>query len=635
MAHDRNQPVDDAALPREGGCCVVERVEYAPADLLMRVSLRTCVAPSSGQAPVLVAARGEVELCYTPIVWSSTVGDPALAADAAEWRLHAAYSVPADVAGDRGCELALRLDSGLMLPLPPAAHAPRDRGVARRAGRRGRSRMKRLRRGPIALVLGVALLFTPAVGPMHPLAAAAIADGTSEGTPEVTPPPAETPAETTPAPPPAKEEETTVPTTTPEPKTPPPVEEPAHEEGKHQAPPPVGPTGETTTPAPEAPTPRTTPSTPAAPEPVASAPTSVRTAISAPAPRGGTSSLREEHVRGTRHAAAGSAHAAHGHNAPQPQKAQAEDEPQPGALSVEAGVLAPELAELTGLLGGVEEGPPAYLVPIYKAAGHRYHVPWRVLAAINAIETDYGRNLSVSSAGAEGWMQFMPETWALWGVDADRDGVKNPYSPQDAIFAAARYLQASGAEHDLAGAIFAYNHAAWYVSEVLLRAHLLANAASFARVEDGYSLPLARRYMRTLGRTDDGVDIETPPDGALVYSITPGVVTAVASDPSGFGPNYPVVRATAGSLQGRSIYYGHVAVALVHPGDVVAAGQPIALIGHTGDAVSLGHGHIEIGFSDEGGDPLSHHGAGAWTPAGDIMRAFLVGLSSSFGIQNE
>jgi murein DD-endopeptidase MepM/ murein hydrolase activator NlpD len=287
-----------------------------------------------------------------------------------------------------------------------------------------------------------------------------------------------------------------------------------------------------------------------------------------------------------------------------------------------------------GLLSGVEEGPPPYLIPLYKEAGHRYDVPWRVLAAINAIETDYGLNLSVSSAGAVGWMQFMPDTWRQWAVDADHDGHADPYSPRDAIFTAARYLQASGASSDLSAAIFAYNHADWYVAEVLMRARMLGNVASFASVEKGYSLPLQARYMQQLGRTDDGVDIETAPDGALVYSMTPGVVSAVASDPAGFGPNYPVVEATSGPLAGQHIYYGHVAQALVQPGQNVVAGQPIAIMGHAGDAASLGHGHIEIGFSDAGGDPLSHHGAGASTPAGDVMRSFLVTLSASFGVDN-
>jgi hypothetical protein len=116
---------------------------------------------------------------------------------------------------------------------------------------------------------------------------------------------------------------------------------------------------------------------------------------------------------------------------------------------------------------------PPFLLPIYQAAGIQYSVPWQVLAAINEIETDYGRNLSVSSAGALGWMQFMPSSWAMYGVDANGDGAKDPYNPVDAIFAAARYLKAAGAETDLSRAIFAYNHADWYVESVLLRARVI------------------------------------------------------------------------------------------------------------------------------------------------------------------
>src|SRR5439155_4204518 len=110
---------------------------------------------------------------------------------------------------------------------------------------------------------------------------------------------------------------------------------------------------------------------------------------------------------------------------------------------------------------------PPFLLPIYQAAGAAYDVPWQVLAAINEVETDYGRNLNVSSAGAEGWMQFMPSTWNTYGVDANLDGRRDPSNPADAIFAAARYLQAAGASTDLRGAIFAYNHADWYVDTVL------------------------------------------------------------------------------------------------------------------------------------------------------------------------
>jgi hypothetical protein len=116
---------------------------------------------------------------------------------------------------------------------------------------------------------------------------------------------------------------------------------------------------------------------------------------------------------------------------------------------------------------------PPFLIPIYQAAGIQYDIPWQILAGINEIETDYGRNLSVSSANAVGWMQFLPSTWKTWGVDANGDGVADPYNPVDAIFAAARYLHAAGGSTDLSKGIFAYNHASWYVQSVLLRAKLI------------------------------------------------------------------------------------------------------------------------------------------------------------------
>jgi transglycosylase-like protein with SLT domain/peptidase M23-like protein len=116
---------------------------------------------------------------------------------------------------------------------------------------------------------------------------------------------------------------------------------------------------------------------------------------------------------------------------------------------------------------------PPFLLPIYQAAGIQYDIPWQVLAAINEIETDYGRNLSVSSAGARGWMQFLPSSWKTYGVDANNDGRKDPYNPADAIFAAARYLKAAGGDKNIRQAIFSYNHADWYVQSVLLRAKLI------------------------------------------------------------------------------------------------------------------------------------------------------------------
>jgi len=116
--------------------------------------------------------------------------------------------------------------------------------------------------------------------------------------------------------------------------------------------------------------------------------------------------------------------------------------------------------------------PPA-LIPIYSQAAARYGLGAEgaaVLAAINWIETGFGRDLSTSSAGAVGFMQFMPATWAVYGVDANGDGRADPRDPWDAIFAAARYLRASGAPGDWARAVLAHNHAGWYVRAVLARA---------------------------------------------------------------------------------------------------------------------------------------------------------------------
>jgi transglycosylase-like protein with SLT domain/peptidase M23-like protein len=116
---------------------------------------------------------------------------------------------------------------------------------------------------------------------------------------------------------------------------------------------------------------------------------------------------------------------------------------------------------------------PPFLLPIYQAAGIQYGVRWEILAAINEIETDYGRNLNVSSAGAVGWMQFLPSSWRRYGLDANGDSRKDPYNPVDAIFSAARYLRAADVEHDVRGALFAYNHADWYVDSVVLRARII------------------------------------------------------------------------------------------------------------------------------------------------------------------
>jgi murein DD-endopeptidase MepM/ murein hydrolase activator NlpD len=112
---------------------------------------------------------------------------------------------------------------------------------------------------------------------------------------------------------------------------------------------------------------------------------------------------------------------------------------------------------------------------LWHRAGATYGIPWQVLAAINKIESNFGRNMGPSSAGAVGWMQFMPSTWLRWGTDATGDGIADPWDPEDAVFSAARYLAAAGGREDLARGVFAYNHADWYVQDVLDLANVFGN----------------------------------------------------------------------------------------------------------------------------------------------------------------
>ena len=136
-----------------------------------------------------------------------------------------------------------------------------------------------------------------------------------------------------------------------------------------------------------------------------------------------------------------------------------------GSLLLPAGVFdAPFLA--AGELSYEE------LSSLWLRAGAAYGIPWQVLAAINKIETNFGRNMGPSSAGAVGWMQFMPDTWLRWGLDASGDGIADPWNPEDAVHAAARYLAAAEGRTDIARAVFAYNHAQWYVDDVLQLAAL-------------------------------------------------------------------------------------------------------------------------------------------------------------------
>jgi hypothetical protein len=176
----------------------------------------------------------------------------------------------------------------------------------------------------------------------------------------------------------------------------------------------------------------------------------------------------------------------------------------PGEVETETGATAtpspagtfaiPSLPASSCAISGV----PPVLIPIYQRASAQYGLGPQgpaVLAGINAVETAFGTNLGPSSAGAVGWMQFMPSTWETYGVDANGDGVEDPNNPEDAIFAAASYLKAAGMPADTYGAIFAYNHADWYVEEVLANAGCYADEVgsnSFSAIGLGPQIQVLR-----------------------------------------------------------------------------------------------------------------------------------------------
>ena len=104
--------------------------------------------------------------------------------------------------------------------------------------------------------------------------------------------------------------------------------------------------------------------------------------------------------------------------------------------------------------------PPDVLLGYYRQAQRRFQVGWHVLAAVNFVESAFGRLRSASSAGALGPMQFLPSTWRAYGLGG------NVHDPRDAILGAANYLRASGAPRDYRRALYAYNPVSSYVEAV-------------------------------------------------------------------------------------------------------------------------------------------------------------------------
>ncbi len=141
----------------------------------------------------------------------------------------------------------------------------------------------------------------------------------------------------------------------------------------------------------------------------------------------------------------------------------------------------PEAARTTAASSAIAEIPPDQL-EVMQQVSLQTGIPLQILAAIAKVESDFGRNMATSSAGAIGYCQFMPATWTAYGGDGNGDGIADPYDFRDCIPAMGRYLMANGAPADLRRALYAYNHSWAYVEKVL------AYAAAYGYV-DPSSIP--------------------------------------------------------------------------------------------------------------------------------------------------
>jgi cell wall-associated NlpC family hydrolase len=303
---------------------------------------------------------------------------------------------------------------------------------------------------------------------------------------------------------------------------------------------------------------------------------------------------------------------------------------------------------------------PADYLAFYMQAGARFGIDWAVLAAIGKIECDQGRSQlagcnppgTVNSAGATGPMQFLGSTWRAgtpamavpapgpptastadgYATDGDGDGVADVWDPADAIFSAARLLAATGAPADYPQAIFAYNHAEWYVQAVLTqaadyRAQFAPGAPGAALEVLGWAVSHVGRFTYNLGPpTDRGGTVQEMQSSEPASStcdcsmfvrwamaqagIDVGSDTSTQWTANGLLPNddtpvdTPVLERGVGPEPPAGGYL---------PGDIIFFGHDAGPTGH--DALWLGDGQI-VQCSASGNGSNIRPLAGYVTPTG-------------------
>lgn len=286
---------------------------------------------------------------------------------------------------------------------------------------------------------------------------------------------------------------------------------------------------------------------------------------------------------------------------------------------------------------------PAQYLAIYQQAGQKYGVPWNLLAAIHKVETNFGRNLTTSWAGAVGHTQFMPCNWMGWsyyedvctplgdlkvklditdpknihggqGIDANGDGKADPNDPEDSIHATARRLQRDKEKtgkdwFERGGPVWRYNPSMAYVDKVKSYFNLFATAKlneppGMMHKGGKFPWPTVGRLTAPFGewrgnRSHKGIDIGAP-KGTPIYAVADGVVSRSKANPGGFGWYIVIDHGN-----GLETWYGHMypETVKVKVGQKVSQGQQIAAVGNNGRSTGP-HLHFEIRINGKVTDPM-------------------------------
>ncbi|WP_051405146.1 peptidoglycan DD-metalloendopeptidase family protein [Bacillus cihuensis] len=309
-----------------------------------------------------------------------------------------------------------------------------------------------------------------------------------------------------------------------------------------------------------------------------------------------------------------------------------------------------EGGSMIGFSGTVTPGAgvPTAFMQHYLNAQQKYKVDWYYLAAFHYIETGFSTHPTMlSSAGAEGHTQFMPCTWLGWsypsckgsnggpnipdtikynpaqikkyggyGRDGNGNGIASPWEIEDAVFTTAYYLSKSGFSNNVDKAIYAYNHADWYVTKIKNAAEQFKNEALYTP-DSGSVPPLApgtfmrptagtvtspygyrklgskMHYGIDFGKTSDKTPIVAAADGVVTRSITgcPAKGYYGSSCGGGFG-NHVYVKHTVGGQTYEAVY-AHFKSVSVQQGQTVTQGQLLGIMGTSGSSTGI-HLHFEL-----------------------------------------